>query len=143
MADDPGEGIYRAMRESDDGMPMLGVSAETLGIRKNKEIVPDQSGMVSQPSFQPGQANGLSCAPTIHDLPRFILPRAWGGRNPRTSVWRIEAADLGPDLMAAEDSAPGRPTRHISIGPARLMAFDDYVRQIEATRPKWKKVVKN
>jgi hypothetical protein len=28
MADDPSEGIYRAMIEGDDGMPVLGSSAE-------------------------------------------------------------------------------------------------------------------
>jgi hypothetical protein len=143
MADDPGEGIYRAMREGDDGMPMLGTSAETLGIRRNKDIIPDQSGMVSRPSFQPGQANGLSCTPTIQDLPAFALPRAWGGRNLRTVVWRIDAADLGSDLIAAEDTDPARPMRHLSIGPAGSIPYDDYVRQIEATRPMWEKVAKN
>jgi hypothetical protein len=143
MADDPGEGIYRAMLEGDDGMPVLGTSAETLGIRRNKDIIPDPSGMVHRPNFQPGEANGLSCAPTIQDLPRFALPRNWGGRNKRTVIWQIDAADLGSDLIAAEDTGPGRPTRHLSVGPARTMPFDDYVRLIEATRSKWKKVTRN
>jgi hypothetical protein len=143
MADDPGEGIYRAMRKDDDGMPMLGTSAETLGIRRNKDIIPDQSGMVSRPSFQPGKANGLSCAPTIQDLPAFGLPRTWGGKNPRTVIWRIDAADLGPHLIAVEDGDPGRRRRHVSIGPAGLMPFDDYAKLIESTRSKWKKVTAN
>ena len=143
MVGDPGEGIYRAMREGDDGMPILGTSAETLGIRSNKDIIPDQSGMVSRPAFQPGKPNGLSCAPTIQDLPGFALPRVWGGRNPRTVIWRIEATDLGPDLIASEDSDPSRPKRHLSIGPARSMPSDDYVRLIESTRSHWKKVTKN
>jgi hypothetical protein len=99
--------------------------------------------MVSRPSFQPGKANGLSCAPTIQDLPDFALPRAWGGRNPRTVVWRIDAADLGSDLLAVEDSDRSRPMRHLSIGPARTISFDDYVRLIESTRSKWKKVAPN
>jgi hypothetical protein len=143
MADDPGEGIYRAMIEGADGMPVLGTSAETLGIRKDKDIIPDPSGMVHRPSFTPGDANGLSCAPTIQDLPRFALPRNWGGRNKRTVIWRIEATDLGPDLLAVEDGDPGRSTRHISKGPARSILFDDYVRLIEATRSKWQKVIRN
>lgn len=143
MADDPGEGTYRAMVEGDDGMPVLGTNAETLGIRRNKDIIPDSSGMVHRPNFRPGKLNGLSCAPTIQDLPHFALPRSWGGTNKRTVIWRIAAADLGPDLIAAEDSKPGRPNRHLSIGPARTMPFDDYVRLIEATRSRWKKVTKN
>jgi hypothetical protein len=140
MASDPGEGIYRAMIEDADGMPLLGPKAETLGIRRNKDIVPDGSGMVHRPNFQPGEPNGLSCAPTIGDLPLFALPQRWGGRNRRTVIWGIDAADLVPELLAVEDSDPKRPTRHISIGPSLTMAFDDYVELIEATRSKWKKV---
>jgi hypothetical protein len=142
MADDPGEGIYRAMLEGDDGLPVIGASAETLGVRLNKDLIPDAFGMVHRPNFTPGEANGLSCAPTIPDLPHFVLPRAWGGRNKRTVIWRIDAADLGSDCLAVEDSDPGKPKRHISIGPARSMPFDDCARLIEATRPKWKKVTK-
>jgi hypothetical protein len=143
MAGDPGEGIYRAMIEGEDGMPILGTSAETLGVRRDKDIIPDASGMVHRPNFTPGEANGLSCAPTIPDLPRFALPQSWGGRNKRTVIWRIDPSDMDADLIAAEDSAPGRRTRHISIGPARTMPFDDYVRLIEATRSKWQKVTQN
>lgn len=143
MTGDPGEGIYRAMIEGDDAMPLLGPKAEMLGIRRDKDIVPDPSGMVYRPPFYPGEKNGLSCAPTISDLPQFALPQSWGGRNRRTVIWRIDVSDLGPDLIAAEDSDPARPTRHLSIGPALTMAFDDYVKLIEATRPKWQKVTKN
>ena len=143
MADDPGEGIYRAMIEDEDGMPVLGANAEKLGIRRDKDIIPDQSEIVHRPSFHPGEANGLSCAPTIQDLPLFTLPRSWGGRNRRTVIWRIDAADLGSDLIAVEDTDPARSTRHLSIGPAQTMPFDDYVRLIEATRSKWKKVTQN
>lgn len=143
MDGDPGEGIYRAMIEADDGMPALGTSAETLGVRRNKDIIPDLSGMVHRPNFAPREANGLSCAPTIQDLPRFALPRTWGGSNRRTVIWCIEATDLGPDLTVAEDTDPRRMTRHLSIGPARSMPFDDYVTLIEATRSRWKKVIRN
>jgi hypothetical protein len=142
MEDGTGQVIYRAMRE-ENGMPMIGSSAEKLGIRRRQDIIPDQYGMVHRPRFLPGQRNGLWCAPRIQDLPAFILPRIYGGTNPRTVVWRIDLADLGTELVAQEDSKLGRPTRHISIGPARDMTFDEYVKQIDATRTKWKKVVKN
>jgi hypothetical protein len=143
MADDPGEGIYRAMLEGDDGMPVLGTSAETLGIRKSKDIMPDALGIVHRPNFAPRQANGLSCAPTIQDLPLFVIPRIWGGKNKRTVIWRIDPTDLGPGLIAAEDSDPARPMRHISIGPAQTMPVDDFVTLIESTRPKWQRLAKN
>src|SRR5258708_3705156 len=142
MEDEAGEAIYRAMRE-ENGMPMIGGSAEKLGVGRNQDIIPDQHGMVHRPKFVPGQRNGLSSAPAIQDLPVFILPRDWGGTNPRTVVWQIELADLGTELVAQEDSKPGRTTRHVSIGPARTMLFDEYAKQIDATRTKWKRVVKN
>jgi hypothetical protein len=136
-----GEGIYRIMFE-ENGMPKLGSSATSLGIRKHKDIVPDSAGIVYRPSFQSGAPNGLSCAPTIHDLPRFALPVEWGGRNKKTKIWRIEEADLGLDLIAREDTVLGRP-RHISIGPARAMPYDDYAKLIAATESMWKRVTKN
>lgn len=130
------EGIYRAMEE-ENGMPRLGAAAIRLGVRKWKDIIPDRQGMVSRPAFLPGNANGLSCAPVISGLPIFALPVAWGGSNRRTNVWRIDLADLGIDLIAREDTFPGR-DRHLSIGPARTMRFQDFEAAIQATRPHWK-----
>jgi hypothetical protein len=139
---DPGEGIYRAMVEENQ-MPKLGTSATTLGIRRGVDIVPDQADFVHRPNFQPSHPNGLSCSPTIQSLPEFALPVAWGGLNPKTVVWKIELSDLGPGLVAQEDTGSARQKRHISIGPSGTMAFNDYVNAIQATRSKWKKVTKN
>jgi hypothetical protein len=140
MASEPGEGIYRAMVE-ENALPKLGMNATTLGIRRDKDIVPDQGNQVHRPRFQSGEKNGLSCAPEIQSLPPFALPIAWGGGNRNTDVWRIAESDLGSNLVVREDTAPGG-KRHLSIGPAQTMSFDDYVRLIEATRPKWRKVIK-
>jgi hypothetical protein len=140
MADDPGEGIYRAMVEEDDGMPKLGPVAIKLGIRRGKDIVPDSAGLVHRPAFRYDEPNGLSCVPTIQELPRFSLPVEWGGTNRKTSVWKIEASDLGPDLVAGEDTEPGATDRHISIGPSRTMPYDYYQKAIEATRASWRKI---
>jgi hypothetical protein len=142
MADDPGEGIYRAMVEDDDGMPKLGQAAIRLGIRRGKDIIPDAAGLVHRPGFHHDEPNGLSCAPTIRELPHFSLPVEWGGANRKTSVWKIEASDLGPDLAAGEDTEPGATDRHISIGPSRTIPYDEYVKVIEATRTGWRKVMK-
>jgi hypothetical protein len=140
MAEDSGEGIYRAMVEDKDGLPVLGLAAVKLGVRPGVDIVPDQQGMVHRPHFRPGDANGLSCSPTIQDLPPFAIPIEWGGSNPRTVVWRIEPTDLGAELVAQEDTAPQSKGRHISIGPSGAMPFDEYLRAVQATRSKWTKV---
>jgi hypothetical protein len=141
MEGDPSEGIYRAMIE-EHGMPKLGATATSLGIRMGKDIVPDKASMVHRPAFNPGGKNGLSCSRTIQSLPLFALPREWGGANDRTVVWRIDEADLGPDLIAQDDAIPGR-NRHVSIGPSQTLLYDEFVRAIEATRPRWKKVAKS
>jgi hypothetical protein len=126
----------------ENGMPRLGASATSLGIRKGKDIVADQVDLVHRPAFQPGGKNGLSCSRTIESLPGFSLPMEWGGSNRKTVVWHIEEADLGTELIAQDDAIPGR-NRHISIGPATTMTYDDFVLAIEATRAKWQKVPKN
>ncbi|HYV35486.1 MAG TPA: hypothetical protein VE988_07270 [Gemmataceae bacterium] len=143
MDDDPAEGIYRAMVEDKDGLPMLGLSALTLGVRPVVDIVVDAANQVHRPAFHPDEANGMSCSPTIADLPMFALPVKWGGTNRKTTVWRIEQADLALDLVAQEDTVSVAMGRHISIGPARTMTFDDYLRAVQSTRVKWKKVTKN
>ena len=141
MEGDPGKSIYRAMLE-ENGMPELGASASKLGIRRNKDIVPDHSNTVYRPAFRPGGKNGLSCSRSIATLPLFALPVAWGGKNDRTVIWEIEERDLSSELVAGDDATPGL-NEHVSIGPSSTMPYDDYVRAIEATRPKWKKVTKN
>jgi hypothetical protein len=98
--------------------------------------------MVHRPAFKPREKNGISCSRAVQSLPRFALPIEWGGLNARTMVWRIEVADLGLELVAGDDAVPGR-NEHISIGPAATMPYDVYVRAVEATRSKRKKVTKN
>jgi hypothetical protein len=126
--------------EEHQGLPMLGTVAIRLGIRRDVDIVPDAQDLVHRPAFLPKGKNGLSCVPTISDFPLFALPVVWGGSNKKTVLWRIDPADLGPEIMAQEDSPPGR-RRHISIGPARTMTFQHFFELIEATRSHWQKVI--
>jgi hypothetical protein len=141
VEEDFSPGIYRAMLE-DNGLPKLGATATALGIRLGKDIVPDPAGLVHLPAFNAGEENGLSCAPSIPDLPRFALPLKWGGINRNTVVWLIQAVDLGPLLIVHEDTQPGAPRRHLSIGPSTTMSYDDYVNAIEATQSKWSMIRK-
>lgn len=128
------EFLYRAMAE-ERGLPKLGSSATTLGVRKGKDIDVDDADDVRLPDFSRGARNGVSCAPTVADLPDFALPQDWGGTNPRTRIWRIRPADLGPDLVAGLDK-PG----HVSIGPGRTMSFAQFVQAIQRTAPLWELV---
>jgi hypothetical protein len=139
--EDSSTGIYRAMVE-ENGLPKLGAAATALGIRRGKDIVPDQAGLVHRPAFNAGEENGLSCAPSIQDLPRFALPLQWGGINKNSVVWLIQAVDLGTQLVVEEDTQPGAPRRHLSIGPSTTMSYDEYVRAIEATQSRWSMIIK-
>jgi hypothetical protein len=65
--------LYRAMAEK-RGLPKLGSSATTLGVRKGKDIDVDVAGNVWRPDFSRGARNGVSCAPTVADLPEFAIP---------------------------------------------------------------------
>lgn len=127
-------GIYRAMLEV-NGRPKLGNSASTLGVRLGTDIEADSNNLVHPPAYVPHGKNGLSCAPAISLLPRFILPVKWGGTNKKTEVWRIDEQDLGSDLVAKQD-APD----HISIGPATSMTYDEFTAAIGATASRWVKV---
>ena len=135
-AEESGDYIFRAMVE-DNGMPKLGTSATTLGIRKGRDIVPDAAGMVHRPQFIPGQPNGLSCADSIQGIPQIVCPAAWGGRHHSTLMWKISVGDLGSELTAGKDGST-----HVSVGPSMSMPFDEFVRAIQSTRPKWHKVSK-
>lgn len=130
--------IHRSMEE-EGGMPRLGATATRLGIRKGKDIIVDANDQVHRPQFQPGQPNGLSCAPEWKFLPLFVMPMGFGGPNKRTEVWYIDIEDLGSELVAAEDGRPGQ-NRHVSIGPSRTIQFAEFVAHIEATRPYWRKL---
>ena len=130
--------IYRAMEE-ENALPKLGATATRLGIRPGLDIVADAQGNVHLPLFVPGEPNGLSCASSLAELPRFALPVAWGGRHKRTAVWRIRPFDLGTELLSEEDTEPGRP-RHVSIGPSHTMPLADFVMVIEGTRSLWQRV---
>jgi hypothetical protein len=131
---EPLEFVYRAMVE-EHGRPRIGTTATTLGIREMKDIEVDDSGHVHRPDFRRGAANGLSCTPSIAELPLFALPEEWGGTNRRTRVWRLRLADLEDDLVAETD-APG----HVSIGPARAMPSDEFRDAVHETGPLWQLV---
>ena len=128
--------VFRAMVE-DNGLPKLGTTATTLGIRKGKDIVVDNNDFVHRPAFLPGEANGLSCAPDPSELPPFVRPISFGGANKKTKVWAIHVDDLGTEIVAQDDAAGGG-LRHVSIGPAQSMPFHEFERAIQATRSNWR-----
>jgi len=129
------EFLYRAMMEENE-LPKPGATATKLGVRRGKDIEVDDEGNVHRPEFRVGERNGVSCAPSVLDLPGFAMPAEWDGTNRKTRVWRIAVDDLPADLTAEQDGPS-----HISIGPAHTMSFDDFNKSIQSTRSRWEIVV--
>src|SRR2546430_2606362 len=68
----PGE-YFRTMTRADDGLPVVGRSARSLGVRVPEDIQPDAAGRVV-----PGQG-GMSVAPgSFWNLPNHRRPRGLG-----------------------------------------------------------------
>jgi hypothetical protein len=130
--------IYRVMKE-DQGKPMVGASATTLGVRVPTDIAPDAAGDVHSAT------GGMSVSPSLRALParliprrlRHMVPRAAG--NDRLLVW-----SMGDGPFVQEPIAPRlqlRPdphnSRHGLVEPDASMSLDDYRAALAATQNEW------
>lgn len=123
--------IYRSIKSGQDGLPQLGSTASTLGVR-HTDIPVDDDGIVWP------ETGGMSVAP---DDPRYIYyplrPEALGGGG-KHPAYGINSEDLGPLLRFRKD--PKNPVRHGFVEPARPMNFDEYHAAIQATAASWRRV---
>jgi hypothetical protein len=127
--------LYRSMTAAEDGLPVIGRSARSLGVRTSENLPPggrsDVTGVDPADIIQPG-TGGLSTAPGDPELlPYLRRPRVLGGKSV-DPAWEIDEADLGPDLSARRD-APG----HILIEPVRPMTLAEFEAALIATRTNW------
>jgi RHS repeat-associated protein len=114
--------LLRSMKVGDDGLPVVGESATTLGARVPRDIVPDEAGMVAP------ETGGMSVTPSGGTLP------AMGGRNVRTFC--ISCGELGPNLRFRAD--PMNPVNHGFVEPATRMSIEAYQEAVRQTRPFWR-----
>ncbi len=122
---------FRAMKESEPGLPDTGASARALGVRPGIDVpVRDLSAMV-----RAGQG-GLSVSPDDpRRLPAHRRPPEFGGTG-RDGIWVITDAELAPDLEYRPD--PDNPDRGL-IEPARPMTLADFQEALTRTRPLWRR----
>lgn len=121
--------LYRGMKADPNGLPAIGPSARTLGVRPGIDV----PAVRPSDSVSPGQ-DGLSVTPDDPmQLPLIRRPAAFGGTG-RDPVWMIDEADLGTDLVYRSD--PNR-AAHGFIEPSRMMTLDEYQRALAATQPRW------
>lgn len=121
--------LFRGMKESSGGLPEVGASSRTLGVRPRFDVLAGNPGDI----VQPGQG-GLSISP--HDpmnLPRHRRPPDLQGVG-KDPVWCIEDTELGPDLVYRRDPAQ---QGHGFIEPARPMTLADYQDALAQTQARW------
>lgn len=122
--------LYRSMKVAEDGLPELGRSARTLGVRPQIDIPVDADGMVR------GGAGGMSVAPdSPMCLPAHRRPREFAGTG-KDAVWELEAGSLGELLRYRED--PLMPGEHGFVEPGSPMALERYESALQATRRAWR-----
>jgi hypothetical protein len=121
--------LFRSMQAAEDGMPVVGPTARTLGARPRIDILVDPHGTV-----RPG-TGGLSVSPDDpRNLPSHRRPPEFGGTG-KDTVWTIASSELGPELIYRPD--PLNPTGHGFVEPAWPMHVDQYQRALAATRGAW------
>ena len=120
--------LHRGMKETAEGLPEVGDTARTLGVRPGTDI-PVAGGTV-----KPG-TGGMSVAPdTPRNLPEHRRPPELGGTG-KDPVWQINESDIGPNLRFRQDS----PT-HGVIEPAAEMGMDAFRKALSDLQGLWTKL---
>jgi RHS repeat-associated protein len=125
--------LYRGMKPGDGGLPQLGPSAKTLGVRIKTRNIPgdipvDEAGMV-----KPG-TGGMSVNTSPTGMPEYRRPPAFGGTAKDLDMFCIQNCDLGAPLGHRPDpTLPG----HGFLEPAYPMSLADYQAALAATLSRW------
>lgn len=126
--------LFRAMKETSDGLPEIGPTARTLGVRPAGSLVTSPDVLVVTPSniIAPGEG-GMSAAPeNPNHLQRHRRPASLGGIG-LDPVWKIASENLGPDLQFRQDTAT-----HGIIEPKRPMTLQEFQEALAETKHKWR-----
>ena len=118
--------LYRSMKSDDDGLPLCGPSARTLGVRLDGDLP------ISDAGFVMPETGGMSVAldDPMH-LPPHRRParfKGWG----QDPVWQIEEEDLPDWLLLRAD--PRNPTGHGFVEPRQPMRLGDYQNALATSR---------
>lgn len=124
--------LYRSMKEDADGMPSLGRTGRSLGVRLGNAVIPDVLALNETDMIGPNQG-GMSVAPgDPMRLKRHRRPPSLGGIG-QDPVWCIDVSDLSGDLLFRQDD----PT-HGLVEPAHTMTLKQFEDALASTRPFWK-----
>lgn len=124
--------LFRAMREDQHGLPEIGATARSLGVRPGTDVL----AILANEIVRPG-SGGLSVSPHYaSNLPYFRRPQQLGGTG-KDPVWMIDDDRLGSDLVYRPDP---KNTSHGFIEPNRSMTLSAFQQALAATQPLWQGV---
>lgn len=125
--------LFRSMKESFDGLPEIGPSTRTLGVRPGIDV----SARDPDDVVRPGQ-DGMSVSPDDPGyLPYFRRPPEFGGTG-KDPIWSVRENDLGSELRFRPD--PANPGTHGFIEPSFPTTLKNYQDALAKSRVHWKKL---
>ena len=132
----PGVPYFRCMTPDADGLPRVGDTGRTLGVRVPEDL-PVEDGFVRPAS------GGMSVAPrSLWNLPPHRRPRALGRGSTGSDSDRVyEIAEISISAPLAVRPDPEASEVHAFVEPATRMKLHEYRAALNSTRPSWAKVV--
>ena len=128
---------FRSMTPAPDGLPILGRSARSLGVRVPDDVHPDTAGFVSTGT------GGMSVSPaSMWNLPHHRRPRGAGrgSTGPASDfIFSTETSVLAVQSLTVRLD-PERPGKHAYVEPSERVLLAAYEQSLAATRSGWKLV---
>jgi hypothetical protein len=121
--------LYRSMKISANGLPVVGATARTLGIRTDIDI------LIISGQVKPNTGGMSVSPPPPYNLPTHRRPAAFGGTG-KNPVWEINVNCLSA-FQLRDRADPHQPNKHGFIEPITEMLFEEYQQAIVATLHEW------
>jgi len=121
--------LYRSMKISANGLPVVGATARTLGIREGIDI------LVISAQVKPNTGGMSVSPPPPYNLPTHRRPAEFGGTG-KDPIWEINLNCLNAFKLQYRPD-PLKPNKHVFIEPITDMLFEEYQLAIAATLQEW------
>lgn len=133
--------MYRTMlwttSSAEGPLPLIGTDRDMLGVVVSMDVHPDEEGRI-EPCGE-----GLSVAPSLQDLPSFLVPerlrhRRRGARGRKdVKVFRAGATTFRQTTVGERLELVPTSKTHGVVQPRCRTLVDDYQADLAATQPWW------